>query len=123
MNPRPFVMFAWNEVVSSIVHPFPADVDPTDQEAIKAHVARCPAWVLAMAVVAWGLTTFLSAWLATRLGTGRHFAHGVVVGLILLALVVLNMSLLPYPIWFWVANLVGFPLGFSLGAMLGGPRR
>ena len=41
---------------------------------------------------------------------------------ILLALVVLNMSMLPYPIWFWVSNLVVFPLGFSLGAKLGGPR-
>src|SRR5262245_24747281 len=75
------------EVFSPIVHPFPADVDPTDYEACKAHVARCPGWVLAVAVVAWGLTTFSSAWVATRLGSGRHRAHGIVVGLILLGLV------------------------------------
>jgi len=110
------------EAFSSVVHPFPADVDPTDYEVCKAHVARYPAWVLAVAVLAWGLTTFLSAWLATRLGSGRRRAHGVVVGLILLALVVMNMSMLPYPIWFWVSNLVAFPLGFYLGAKLGGPR-
>jgi uncharacterized protein YacL len=75
-----------------------------------------------VAVVAWGLTTFVSAWLATRLGSGRHRAHGIVVGLILLALVVMNMSMLPYPVWFWVANLLVFPLGFYWGAKLGGPR-
>ena len=86
------------EAFSSAVHPFPPDVDPSDYEACKAHVARCPAWVLAAAVLAWGLTTFASAWLATRLGPGRHRAHGVVVGLVLLALVVMNMSMLPYPI-------------------------
>src|SRR6516162_771877 len=85
------------EAFSSVVHPFPPDVDPTDNEACKAHVARCPAWVLAVAVLLWGLTTFLSAWLATRLGPGGHRAHGVVVGLVLLALVVMNMSMLPYP--------------------------
>jgi hypothetical protein len=110
------------EAFGAVVHPFPPDVDPADYEVCKAHVARYPAWILAVAAVAWGLTTFVSAWLATRLGSGRHRAHGVVVGLVLLALVVLNMSMLPYPVWFWVSNLVAFPLGFCLGAKLGGPR-
>jgi hypothetical protein len=110
------------EAFSSVVHPFPPDVDPTDYEVCKAHVARYPAWVLAVGAAAWGLTTFVSAWLATRLGAGRHRAHGIVVGLILLALAVMNMSMLPYPIWFWVSNLVVLPLGFYLGARLGGPR-
>jgi hypothetical protein len=109
------------EAFSSVVHPFLPDVDPNDYEVCKAHVARCPAWVLTVAVVAWGLTTVVSAWLATRLGSGRHRAHGLLVGLILLALVLMNMSMLPYPVWFWVSNLVAFPLGFYLGAKLGGP--
>jgi hypothetical protein len=110
------------EGVSSIFHPFPPGVDPTDYEVCKAHVARYPAWILLLVVLAWGLTTFLSAWLATRLGSGRHRAHGIVVGTILLTLVVINMSMLPYPIWFWASNLVVFPLGFYWGAKLGGPR-
>jgi hypothetical protein len=110
------------EAFRSVVHPLPPDVDPTDYEVCKAHVARYPAWALAVGAAAWGLTTFLSAWLATRLGSGRHRAHGIVLGLILLALVIMNMSMLPYPIWFWVSNLVVFPLGFYLGAKLGGPR-
>jgi hypothetical protein len=75
------------EVFGSILHPFPPEVDPTDCEACKAHVARYPAWVLAVAVLALGPTTFLRAWLATRLGPGRRRAHGVVMGLILPALV------------------------------------
>lgn len=114
------VLIVGVEVFGSIVHPFPPDVDPTDYEVCKAHVARYPAWVLLVVVLAWGLTTFLSAWLATRLGSGRHRAHGMVVGAILLALVVMNMSMLPYPIWFWASNLVIFPLGFYWGAKLGG---
>jgi|CXWL01.1.fsa_nt_gi xanthine/uracil permease len=110
------------EVGSSILHPFPPGVDPHDYEACKAHVARYPQWILALAALAWGLTTFVSAWLATRLGSGRHRAHGFVVGLILLALAVMNMSMLPYPLWFWAANLILFPPGFYYGAKLGGPR-
>ena len=110
------------ELGSSIVHPFPPGVDPTDIEACKAHVARYPAGVLLAAGVAWVGTAFVSAWLATRLGMGRHRAHGLVVGVILLALAVMNMSMLPYPIWFWALNLIGFPLAFFWDSKLGGPR-
>jgi uncharacterized membrane-anchored protein len=110
------------EGVSSILHPFPPGVDPTNYDAVKAHVARYPAWVLLLVVPAWGLGTFVSAWLATRLGSGRHLAHGIVVGSILLVAAVANMLMLPYPVWFWVANLVMFPLGFTLGARLGQSR-
>ena len=109
------------EVASSLVHPFPPGVDTNDYEVVRAHVARYPAWILLLAALGWGLTTFVSAWLATRLGPGRHRAHGIVVGSILLALVVMNMSMLPYPVWFWAANLVGFPLAFYWGSRLGGP--
>ena len=103
------------EVVSSILHPFPPGIDPTDMEACKAHVARYPTGVLLLCTVGWWLTVLASCWLATRLGANRHPAHGVVVGLILLALAVFNMAMLPYPSWFWI-NLLTFP-ACSLGGI------
>ncbi len=103
------------EFMSSIVHPFPPGVDPTDPEACRAHVARYPASVLMLVVFLWGMAVFVSSWLATRLGTGRHPAHGFVVGAILFAAVVFNMAMLPYPNWFWL-NLVVFPISFVGGA-------
>ena len=107
------------ELFGAIVHPFPPGVDPNDYEVCKAHVARCPTWVLAVAAVGWAGTVFVSAWLATRLGTARHPAHGLVVGAILLALAGLNMAMLPYALWFPVVILVSFPLGTFWGVMLG----
>jgi hypothetical protein len=98
------------EAFSEVFHPFPPGVDPTDYEACKAHVAKYPQWILAVAVVGWGGTTFVSAWLATRLGAGRHPAHGIAVGLLLLTAAALNMFMLPYPVWFTIANLLLFPL-------------
>ena len=97
------------EGLSSILHPFPPGVDPTDLEACRAHVARYPAGVLLLAVLGWGLGTFASSWLATRIGYKRHSGHGIVVGSILLVLVIANMIMLPYPVWFWILNLVMFP--------------
>ena len=110
------------EALSAWLHPFPPGVDPSDLDALEAHVARYPAGVLLLVVVGWSLGTLLSSWLATRLGSGRHLAHGIVVGSILLVAAVANMLMLPYPIWFWISNLVAFPLCFSLGAYLGRAR-
>jgi hypothetical protein len=75
-------------------------VDTTDYEVCKAHVAKYPLWVLALVVVGWGATVFVSAWLATRLGARRHPAQGIVIGSILVAAVAFNMFMLPYPLWF-----------------------
>lgn len=111
------------EWLGSVVHPFPEGVDPSDMEVCKTHVARCPGWFLFVAAVAWGLTTFLSAWLATRLAPGRHPAHGMVVGSFLFAMAIANMCMLPYPVWFWVLNLGLLPLAFYWGSRLGGPAR
>lgn len=105
------------EGMSSVLHPFPPGVDPTDFEVCKTHVARYPAGVLALAVLLWGMTVFVSSWLATRLGTERHLAHGLVVGAILVAAVIFNMAMLPYPNWFWV-NLIVFPISCFWGAKL-----
>ena len=110
------------EVLSSVLHPLPEGLDPADTGAICEHVARYPPAVLFGGGILWGLTTFLSAWTATRLGAARHPAHGILVGSILLALAVMNMSMLPYPAWFWVLNLVAFPVGCCLGVWLGRAR-
>ena len=112
------VLLVLVEGASAIFHPFPPGVDTTDLEVCKAHVAKYPRWILALAVPAWGLTTLIATWLATRMGTARHAAHGLAVGVILLLAAGFNMYMLPYPIWFEGANLVVLPLGIYCGVTL-----
>jgi hypothetical protein len=113
-----FVLVVALEGASAVLHPFPADFDGS-QAAMLDHVANYPDWVLAIVVVIWGATTFVSTWLATRLGTNRHAAHGLAIGSLLLAGVILNMYLLPYPVWFEAANVVVFLLCIYWGVKLG----
>jgi len=113
-----FIPIVAAEIFGSIYHPFPPDVDPSDFEVCKAHVARFPTWVLAVGAAFWATAPLAGAWVATRLGTGRHSAHGIVVGALLLALAGMNMAMLPYPIWFPIVNVLTFPLGTILGVRL-----
>jgi hypothetical protein len=107
------------EGLSAIFHPFPPGADTSDPEVIKAQVEKYPHWILAVVVFLWGGTTFVSSWLATRLGTNRHPAHGVVVGSLLFLAVIFNMLMLPYPAWFEVANYLVFPLAIFLALKVG----
>jgi hypothetical protein len=113
-----FILIIAAEVFSAIYHPFPPGVDTSDYEVCRAHVARYPTWVLAGGAAIWSAAPFIGAWLATRLGTARHPAHGIVVGALLLSLAAFNMAMLPYPIWFPVVIVLTFSLGTILGARL-----
>ncbi len=114
-----FVLLVAIEVISNVFYPFPPGFDPNDFEACKAHVAKYPTWVLVVAALGWGATVFLSSWLATRLGTGRHPAHGIVVGSLLCLAAAANIVMLPYAVWFEVGCPVLLPLCYIAGAWLG----
>lgn len=109
-----FILLVAIELVSAIAHPVPPDFGGTMEEMCE-HVARIPQWVLALAVLAWGVTAFVSTWTAYRIG-GRGSA--LVTGLLLLAALVFNISMLPYPIWFKIVNLLLIPAAVGLGSRL-----
>jgi len=102
------------ELFGSIVHPFPEDFGGTTEEMCQ-HVERYPPWVLAVAVPAWAVAAFAGAWTAKRVGNLWSFA---IVGLLLLAGLVLNISQLPYPLWFKISNLVAIPAAIVVGGRL-----
>ncbi len=99
------------ELFSSVVHPLPADFGGTQDEMCQ-HVERYPPWVLGVVVPLWGFAAFAGAWVARRTGS---LASGVIVGLLTIAAVVFNMSMLPYPPWFVNLNLSVIPVAVILG--------
>ena len=114
-----FALVAGIEGLGAVVHPFPPEADPHDIEVCRKHVANCPGWILAVGAVLWGLTAFVSVWVATRLGSARHPAHGLIIGLLLRLAVGFNMWTLPYPVWFNLANVVAIPAAIYFGARIG----
>jgi hypothetical protein len=97
-----FLLLISVEMFSAIVHPFPAEFGGTQEEMCQ-HVARYSQWVLAVVVGAWGLTALASTWAAARVG-GRGAA--IYMGLLLLAGLVCNVAMLPYPMWFKVLSVM-----------------
>lgn len=113
-----FVLVVAVEFFSAIVHPLPADFKGTMDEMCQ-HVARYPHWVLAVAALAWGGTALASTWTAGRLG---NRGCALFVGLLLLTAVLVNISMLPYPIWFKIVILIAIPAAIVSGLYLSSRR-
>lgn len=109
-----FILVIAVELFSAVVHPLPEGFGGTTEEMCQ-HVARYPQWVLAVVVPAWAVAALVSTWTARRLG---NFYSSAIVGLLLLAAVVLNISMLPYPTWFKITNLLVTPTTILAGGRL-----
>jgi hypothetical protein len=106
-----FVVVVAVEFFGGVVHPLPGDFGGTTEEMCR-HVEAYQSWVLAVVVPAWAFAAFVGTWAAKRIGNVYSFT---IVGLLLLAGLVLNLSMLPYPLWFKIACLVAIPAAVVIG--------
>ena len=92
-----FLLVIAIEAFGLAVHPFPEDFQGSHEE-ICAHVARYPAWVLAVVIGLWALAAGTGTLVARAVG-GNRIAP-CIVGALIVAALALNLSMLPYPWWF-----------------------
>lgn len=91
------------ELFSNAVYPIPPGPEPD----IPGHVSRYPTWILVVVVLAWCAIGFLATWVSTRIANA---AAGGVIGIVLFAALVFNISMLPYALWFKFAMILLFPV-------------
>lgn len=106
------------EGYSEQVYPMPPEAHES-MAAMCAHVAAYPHWILGTVVLFWGFAGWVSTWVARRIG-GRW--AGRALGLILLAALGLNLSMLPYTPWFKLAMPGALLAACLLGSRPGGAR-
>ena len=94
------------EGIGMALFPPPPDLDPNDPAALAALMDQIPLGALVSVVVAWGLAALLGPLVAGRAATHGRATAGVV-GALFLVVVVLNLAMLPHPIWMWVVGLLG----------------
>lgn len=106
------------DFLSSSLFPLPPGVDPMDPAALQAIVDQIPAAAFLIILMGWAAASFFGAWLAARIAGRAPFVHGMIVAVLLLIAGVMNMMLVPHPIWVWILGVAAF-LGFGyLGSRL-----
>ncbi|MFO1019543.1 MAG: hypothetical protein U0903_02405 [Planctomycetales bacterium] len=98
------------EGFSAVVHPFPEGFQGTREEICR-HVEKYPAWILEVVIPMWAGIGFLSTWVTARIG---NLYSGIFVGVQFLAAVIVNVVMLPYPLWFKA----GMPLATFIAIVL-----
>ena len=106
------------DFLSSSLFPLPPGVDPFDPAQLQAVMDQIPAAAFGIILLGWAAASFFGAWLAARIAGRAPFVHGMTVAVLLLVAGVLNMMLVPHPIWVWVLGVAAF-IGFGyLGSKL-----
>ncbi|GAB2494760.1 hypothetical protein [Arenimonas alkanexedens] len=95
------------------LYPPPAGLDPSDPVALATLVSQMPAMALGMVLIAYAFGTFLGAFTATTISLGHKPGVAIVIGVVMLAMVAMNLLLIPHPMWMVVAGLL-IPLPVAL---------
>ncbi len=96
--------------------------DRHDPEAMRAFVAAMPTGAFLMILLAYAAGTFLGGMITARLARSRAWRFAGSIGALILLFALLNIMMVPHPLWFIVAVIVAVPLAASLARALGMPK-
>lgn len=91
--------------VEAVGHHFYPPPDTTDTAAIARYIETAPVGSLLMVLFAWGGGALVGAIVATIVIARNTIWPGVLVGGLITAAVILNLSMIPHPQWMMVAGL------------------
>ncbi len=117
--------FAVITIVQMIGHqviPPPSGMDPSDPDSVRGAMASLPIGAFLFVLLSYYLGAFTGSFVATWLGGAKPLTNTIVVGGLVFAATVANLMMIPHPLWFSVAALVGIPVAAFFGARLA-PRR
>ena len=117
------VLFTAFEHVSSLIHPPPPGMDFNDPVALKAYIAGLPLRAFLMVLAGHILGSFAGGVVATRVAPTAGARPALIAGGLLTLGGVINLVMIPHPIWFSIADVPSFLVMSFLGARVAAPKR
>ena len=105
-----FGLVAAIEALGHALFPPPPDLDFADPDAFAAYVASMPGVAIAMVLCAWVIGAFCGSLVGTLLGKPRRPLAAIIVTALVVAGAVVNMTMIPHPLWFMIAAVIAVPL-------------
>lgn len=98
------------------LHPIPADIDWQDRVAVTALIESLPTQALLIVLAAWAAGALVGGFVAGSVSALHKRGAALTVGFVVLVMVVINIAMIPHPMWMAAAGVL-VPLPF---AWLGG---
>lgn len=112
------VVISLVEMVGARVNPRPAGLDMSDMDAMRAYAASLPASAIAIVLVGWLAGTFVGGFVAALIARRRPLLFSGIVGGVVLLATMINLALLPHPLWLSFSAVLGIPLAAWLASRL-----
>ena len=110
------------QFASGLLYPPPPGMDLRQPEQLAAFIAQAPPAAMAIVVASWVLGAGLGGWVAAKIARAHPLFAALVIGLLVLAGVVANNTMIPHPTWMTVLGVL-LPLPAAwLGARMARPR-
>lgn len=102
------------QMIGHQLWPLPTGIDPNSHADMAGIVESMPIAAKAWVVLAYAIATAVSVLVATTLARTRWKGLGIALGLLMVGLCVINILLLPHPLWMIIATVV-IPLPIAMG--------
>jgi hypothetical protein len=117
-----FAIVFMGDATTHSLSPLPKGLDYSNRNEMRDYIASIPMYVLIIMVIFWLASSFLGAMLTARINRQEWKRAALTTGGILMAASILNLALLPHPLWMWIAAIVGYLPAALLGAWLVKPK-
>ena len=101
-----FVIVALIEGLGYLLFPPPEGMDPMDPESVSAMMDQISHMSMLMVAIAWACAAFGGAFVAGKIGGPPSLIPALIIGGFLVIASIVNLIMIPSPIWFWIAGLL-----------------
>src|SRR5688572_15722228 len=117
-----FIIVFIGDATVHAMDPPPMGLNYMDKNVMKDYVASIPMYILVIMCIFWLLSAFTGGLVAALIKRSEWRFCALVTGGILLAAAILNLALVPHPMWMWIVALVGYLPAALIGGSLVSPK-
>jgi hypothetical protein len=117
-----FAIVFIGDATTNALSPAPSGLDYKNRDVMRDYILSIPMYVMVIMVIFWLGSSFLGAMLASRLNRSDWKRTSIITGSILMAAALLNLIMLPHPLWLWIVVAVGYVPAALLGGWLVRPK-
>lgn len=114
-----FIVILLIETIGHYISPPPVNFDLNKQDELKTYIESAPAIVFIMVLIAYAVGSFIGGLVAALIATDNKNGKALTVGGILLGLGVINLIMIPHPIWMIILGLAVFIPFAYIGGKIG----
>ena len=94
------------QMLGHSIYPLPEGMDPYDTKAFSEYVKTAPFMAIFMVIIAYGVGMVVAGYASTKIAGDNKNTYAIICGVIYLICTIINLFLIPSPVWFMVAAIL-----------------